>query len=270
MAETTATHEDEYDDDLLAMLVLVWGEGFLSPGGPGAVRSIVGAHDLRGQRVLDIGCGLGGIDVLLARDHGAEVVGVDVEAELVRRAGERVEREGLASQVEIRAVQPGPLPFPDASFDVVFSKDSWIHVEDKRTLFADVFRLLQPGGRLLAGDWMRGPEPFSEHMLRFFELEGLTYHMATLDDAGRLLAEAGFEGIELEDLTDEYRRQAHREYEQMRGPWNGRMSRLLGEDKAAHFVENWRVLTVVLDRGELRPGRLRAYKPAGAPGGSDG
>jgi SAM-dependent methyltransferase len=266
--EEPTAHEDEYDDALLTMLELVWGEGFLSPGGPEAVRSIVGSHDLRDRRLLDIGCGLGGIDTLLARDYGAHVVGVDVEAELVRRARERVARAGLAERVEIVHVGPGPLPFPDASFDVVFSKDSWIHVADKRALFVDIHRLLQPGGLLLAGDWMRGPEPFSSHMARFFELEGLTYHMDTLANAGRLLSEVGFEAIELEDITEDYRRQAHREYEQMRGPWLPRMRELLGADKAAHFVENWRALTVVLDRGELRPGRLRARKTLAPPSGT--
>jgi signal transduction histidine kinase len=63
------------------------------------------------------------------------------------------------------------------------------------------------------------------------------------------------------EMAEEYRAQAHAEYEQMRGPWATRMAELLGDDAAAHFVENWRVLTIVLDRGELRPGRLRARRP---------
>lgn len=256
-------HEDEYGDDLVALLELVWGEGFLSPGGPEAVRAIVGDRDLTDRRVLDIGCGLGGIDVLLAEEYGAEVVGVDVEPELVRRARERVAGQGLAGRVEILQVQPGPLPFADGSFDVVFSKDSWIHVEDKRRLFSEVHRVLRPGGSLLAGDWMCGPEPFSSDMEYFFELEGLTYHMERLDNAGRLLDAVGFTAIELEDITATYRTQAHAEYEQMRGPWLPRMEQILGEQTAAHFVENWHALTVVLDRGELRPGRLRARRPAG-------
>jgi cyclopropane fatty-acyl-phospholipid synthase-like methyltransferase len=261
MAGPTAAHEDEYGDDLIAMLELVWGEGFLSPGGPEAVRAIIADNDLRGLRVLDIGCGLGGIDVLVAREYGAHVVGVDVEAELVRRARERVAREGLSGQVEIDQVVPGPLEYPDGSFDVVFSKDAWIHIEDKRGLFSDAYRVLKQGGKLLAGDWTRGPDPYSPHMEYFFELEGLTYHMDTLESYGKLLAEAGFVDIELEDITEEYRAQAHAEYEQMRGPWATRMAELLGDDAAAHFVENWRVLTIVLDRGELRPGRLRARRP---------
>lgn len=263
----TTPHEDEYDEDLIALLQLVWGEGFLSPGGPDAIRAIVADHDLTDQRVLDIGCGLGGIDVLLAREYGATVVGIDVEADLVRRAREHAAEQALADRVGFVHVVPGPLPFDDADFDVVFSKDSWIHVEDKRGLFAEAYRVLRPGGRLLAGDWMRGPEPFSSHMEYFFELEGLTYHMETLENAGRMIADAGFEAVELEDITDEYREQAHHEYDQMRGPWLPRMRELLGEDKAMHFVENWRALTVVLDRGELRPGRLRARRPAADAGG---
>ena len=255
-------HDDEYGDDLVALLELVWGEGFLSPGGPDAIRAIVGDHDLTDLRLLDIGCGLGGVDVILARDHGAHVVGVDVESELVRRATERVAGAGLADRIEILHVHPGPLPFADGSFDGVFSKDSWIHVEDKRGLFSEVHRVLRPGGALLAGDWMRGPEPFSEHMEYFFVLEGLTYHMETLEQAGRLLESTGFTAIELEDITATYRSQAHAEYEQMCGSWLPRMQQILGEETAAHFVENWRALTVVLDRGELRPGRLRARRPA--------
>ena len=254
------THEDEYDDALIALLELVWGEGFLSPGGPEAVAAIVGDQDLKGRRVLDIGCGLGGIDVLLAREYGASVVGIDVEAGLTRRARARAAAEGLDDRVEILRVEPGPLPFDDGAFDVVFTKDAWIHVEDKPGLFAEVHRVLRPDGLLLAGDWMRGPEPFSEHMERFFALEGLTYHMETLDNTRRLLEEAGFEILAAEDITAEYREQAHREYEQMRGAWNERMVELLGQDTAAHFVENWQALTVVLDRGELRPGRLRARR----------
>ena len=47
----------------------------------------------------------------------------------------------------------------------------------------------------------------------------------------------------------------------MKGPLNIRMRELLGDEKTAYFIENWRMLTVVLDNGELRPGRLRATKP---------
>jgi phosphoethanolamine N-methyltransferase len=117
-------HHDEYDDTLIAMLELIWGEGFLSPGGPEAVREIVKGLDLAGKSVLDIGCGLGGVDMILAREYGAKVIGLDVEQALIDRARDRVARAGLSDQVEARLCQPGPLPFESASIDVVFGSTS--------------------------------------------------------------------------------------------------------------------------------------------------
>ena len=82
----TDAHEDEYDDALVTMLELIWGEGFLSPGGPAAARRIVEGLDLKEKDVLDIGCGIGGADVVLAKDFGCRIVGIDIEGPLIERA----------------------------------------------------------------------------------------------------------------------------------------------------------------------------------------
>lgn len=254
-------HEDEYSDELIALLELVWGKGFLSPGGPEAVAAIVRDVDLRDKKVLDIGCGLGGIELVLARDFGARVTGVDIEKELVRRANELMAREGVGGRVECKLVEPGPLPFPGDSFDVVFGKDSWIHIEDKPAFFAEVYRVLKPGGLLIAGDWMRSDKPYGKDMEYFFEMEGLTYHMDTIENYGAIIRGAGFVDVELEDIADEYRVQAHREYQDMQGRLKQPMIDALGADGQAYYEEDWRSLTVVLDNGELRPGRFWARKP---------
>ena len=57
----------EYDAGMQTLLQLVWGEGFLSPGGPAEGARILEGSDIRGTRVLDIGCGLGAIDLLLVQ-----------------------------------------------------------------------------------------------------------------------------------------------------------------------------------------------------------
>ena len=51
--------ENEYDDQVVARLQLLWGEGFLSPGGAGEVTEMLRGIDLSGKRVLDLGCGIG-------------------------------------------------------------------------------------------------------------------------------------------------------------------------------------------------------------------
>lgn len=78
------THEDEYDDGTVAMLELIWGEGFLTPGGPANVRQIVAGLDLRDKTVLDIGSGVGGVDLILAGEYGAHVIGFEIERALNR------------------------------------------------------------------------------------------------------------------------------------------------------------------------------------------
>ncbi len=146
------SHEDEYTTELTTIYQLIWGDGFLSPGGEEHLAEIVKGLDLTDKLVLDIGCAIGGFDVALAKTYGARVVGLDVEASLVEQGKQRVANAGLSERVDLQVYEPGPLPFPDAIFDVVFGKDSWIHIADKRGFFAEVFRVLKPGGILAAGD----------------------------------------------------------------------------------------------------------------------
>ena len=261
MAEGQAHHE-EYHDAMVDMLELVWGEGFLAPGGAELVKQTVGGFDLSGKRLLDIGCGIGGGDIVLARDLGAKVVGIDLEAPLVERARRYVEAAGLGDRVTFEVVEAGPLDFPDASFDAVYSSGAFTQIEDKADGFAEVRRVLRPGGVFIVYDWMRGPEPYSEDMRYWFKLEGLTYAMETLERHGALLRGAGFEKIELEDDGGWYRNRCREELEELKGPLKPKMLDLLGEEQTAHFIENWRAMLVVLDKRELRPGRYRAVKPA--------
>ncbi len=242
------------------MLELVWGAGFLSPGGPAAVDQIVAGLELAGKLVVDIGSGLGGVDLHLARQHGARVIGMEIAAPLVALAKEKVTAAGLSDRVDLRHCVPGPLALDDASLDVVFSKDSLIHVADKDAAFRDYARVLKPGGWLAMSDWMRGPEPYSKDMEYWFEMEGLTYHMRPLEFYAGALETAGFADIEVVDTSADYRALCAAEYAQMKGPFRDRMAAILGPESRDYFVENWRAMTVVLDRGELRTGRVRARK----------
>jgi phosphoethanolamine N-methyltransferase len=171
----------EYTGDAIAAYELRWGEGFLSPGGAEEVARMLEGADLRGREVLDIGCGIGGADVVLVRDHGAgHVLGIDVERPALDRAAARATAAGLTDRLSFQLVAPGPLPFAEASFDVVFSKDSIIHVADKAALFGEALRVLRPGGGFVVSDWFRGSTRFSEEMTAYVETGHLTFNMVTV------------------------------------------------------------------------------------------
>jgi SAM-dependent methyltransferase len=256
-----AADQEEYDDRMLTMLQLIWGEGFLSPGGPQAVREIVSGIPLDGRKVLDIGCGLGGLDQVLAGLGDCHVTGIDVAQPLVARAQKRIRAAGQERRIEFRAYEPGPLPFADSSFDLVFGKDSWLHVEQKDFFFAEIYRVLKPGGRLAAGDWMKSAGAYSPDMFYFFKMEELTYFLVTLPEYEEIIRRAGFTDIRTQDITDANREEGHREYQRLKGPLYDAMTAQLGAESRDHFIEDWRSLTVVLDKGELRPARFWARKP---------
>ena len=260
MSEPTG-HEDEYHDALVDMLELIWGRGFMIPDGPRNVRRTVAGLDIRGKAVLDIGSGLGGPALLMAGEMGARVTGIDLEEPLVARARSYAAEAGLDDRIEFRQVEAGPLPFKDGAFAVVYSSGAFTQVEDKAGMFAEVFRVLEPGGVFACYDWMKGDGPYSDDMHYWFKMEGLTFAMETLEAHGRILRDAGFAHIELEDDGQAYRELCRREYEQMQGPLSARMIEMLGREAQEHFLENWRAMLVVLDKGELRPGFYRGRTP---------
>ncbi len=260
----TDTHEPEYTDKLITFLETLWGEGYLSPGGADEVRAVVDGFDLTGRNVLDIGCGSGGITLSLAADHGAaKVVGLDVEAPVLAKARERATARGLADQVEFVQVEPGPFPFPDASFDIVFSKDAMIHIADKEALFADIMRILKPGGWLLASDWLiaHDNEP-SPEMKHYIDLEGLSFGMASPDRYRRALEAAGFTDVDLRNRNPWYVDVARSELATLEGDLYERAVAAAGTDTVDHNIRTWRAMLTVLETGEHCPHHLRGRKPA--------
>lgn len=231
----------------------VWGPGFMSPGGPAEVGRILGGADLTGLTVLDVGCGLGGPGMSLVVNHGASrVVGADVQPSLLELARERALTAGLTARLSYAALEPGePLPFDDDTFDVVFSKDALIHVADKAMMCSEMLRVARPGGRLLVSDWLRGDgAELDQAVETFVAAAGHDFTMISLTQFERLLREAGFTSIETEDRRDWYLDEARVEREHL----------------PAQEREFWEVLVATLDAGALRPGHVRARKPApGSP-----
>ncbi len=254
--------EEHYPPRMIAMLEAVWGEGFLSPGGPMEVARVLEGHDIRGKAVLDIGCGAGGIDVALVQTHGAGyVTGIDVEDSVITHARELVASKGLTDRIGLVKVAPGPLPFPPGTFDVVFSKDSIVHIPDKHALLAEVARVLKPGGWFLASDWLIGVETISSRMADYIAAEGLDFGMATPARYGAAMAAQGFHEIRITSRNAWYRDEARREVARMKGELGAKAAAVVGQDFVDQNIGIWDRMIPVLDSGEHCPTHLAGQKP---------
>ena len=252
-----------YHEQMIGILERVWGDGWLSPGGPAEVSRLLEGMDLAGKCVLDIGCGAGGVDALLVGTHGATyVTGIDVEDTVLAHARAQVAKAGLSAQIGILKVVPGPLPFPPQTFDIVFSKDSIVHIPDKHALMRDVFRVLGPGGWFVASDWLIGHdhEP-SQEMKAYITSEGLDFGMASPMRYADAMRSAGFERVETRSRNAWYRERAREELMLLKGPLYAEAAKKLGHNFVDHNIEIWSNMLPVLETGEHCPTHLRAWKP---------
>lgn len=255
-------HKDVYPDDMIGMLETLWGEGFLSPGGPKEVARILEGHSLKGACLLDIGCGSGGVDIALVENHHvAKVTGIDVEEGVLAHARDLVQKRSLNGRIELVKVEPGRLPFPDENFDAVFSKDSIIHIQDKHALMSEAFRVLKPDGHFLASDWLRGTEEQSPAMSEYIAAEGLGFEMASPTRYRDAMDKAGFVDIRIVSRNEWYRNQARTELARLRGPVGRDVAAVFGQKIIDDNIRIWELMIVALDSGELCPSHLFARKP---------
>lgn len=108
-----------------------------------------------GERVLDVGCGVGAPALRLSRITGAQVLGISVSRRQVARATEAAEAEGAADRVSFAHADATALPFEPESFDAVLALESMIHMPDRGQVLAQIARVLRPGGRLVLTDFFQ-------------------------------------------------------------------------------------------------------------------
>ena len=106
-----------------------------------------------GKRVADVGCGVGGPMMEIARTTGASIVGLNVNAYQIASGRRRVAKAGLAGLCSFQLADFMQVPLPDGHFDALFSFEAICHAPDTIAAFRELHRLLRPGGALAVVDW---------------------------------------------------------------------------------------------------------------------
>jgi ubiquinone/menaquinone biosynthesis C-methylase UbiE len=143
------------------------------------------------KRLLDVGSGVGGTSRCLAREFGCHVTGIDLTDEYCRTAAMLSGLIGLTSLVDYRQGDATRLPFPDASFDIVWSEHAAMNIPNKPKLYAEMHRVLKPGGTLAIYDVLAGPVAPVHFPVPWARTPDASF-LATPDELRGLLEAAGF------------------------------------------------------------------------------
>ena len=261
--------ENRYDERNIDTLERVYGEGYLSAGGDDEVARIVSDVGVRDQRVLDVGCGLGGAAVALVRDHGADhVQGVDVDAAVLARARALVNRRGVADKISLLRTEVGPLPFDDASFGIVYATAVTCHIQELDSFFRDIRRVLSPGGILVGNEWFKAADnpAFStwDDLLRG---RGLNFYFVTRETFVAALRTAGFQSPAIVDRTQAFTRLAQRALWRVDNELRQELLSSTGDEGYRAFRDWTSVRHRALSDGGMYQGHFRAENRDNIRGG---
>lgn len=153
------------------------------------------------MHVLDVGSGVGGPSRYIAQEIGCRVTGIDLTEEYCRAAQMLALRVGLSDLVTYQQGDACALPFPDASFNVVWTQHTAINISDKTTLYQEMFRVLKTGGTLAIYDILAGPVcPI--HFPVPWASQPEDSHLVTAEELRPLLEKSGFTIESWKDTTD--------------------------------------------------------------------
>lgn len=195
--------DERYTTNEIKRYEAIYGRDFISPGGKATAKAfLVHATLDASATVLDVGCGVGGSAFYMADTFGCHVDGIDLAPEGIRIARARAVELGLDSLLTFTQGDCLEVETPRPAYDLVYSRDTFLHIHDKPKLFAKLRDHLKPTGMLLFTDYVRGEAAPSEEFAAYVAQHG--YALETLGSYQAVLAQAGLIVTRAEDLTQAF------------------------------------------------------------------
>lgn len=203
-----------------------------------------------GTRVLDIGAGYGGAARYLAREHGVHVTCLNLSDKENERNRALSAKQGLADRVEIVHGSFEDIPFPDASFDIVWSQDAILHSGARERVIGEVARVLNPGGHFIFTDPMQADDADDAAALKPI------YERIHLPDLGSIgfyretARKTGLEEVEIVELTPQLRNHYNRVREVLKSE-RDRLKDKISEDYIDRMIAGLKHWVDGADAGQL-------------------
>ena len=181
----------------------IFGKTYVSTGGQETTDRFCREYlDLKEDaKILDVGCGIGGSAFHFARRYGALVNGVDLSKNMIDIAQDyRAKMEPrVKHRVQFHVEDATTMDYPENFYDVVYSRDTILHIADKEALFKLFFKTLKPGGVLFITDYCRGDQEHGQAFQEYVKQRG--YNLLTVKEYGKTVEKAGFGDVKALDLT---------------------------------------------------------------------
>lgn len=168
--------------------------------GAAVSRELAGSIDLKGAKVLDVGCGLGGPCRMLADEFDCNCTGIDLSAEYIRTATQLSKLVGLSDRTTFVQGNATDLPFEENTFDVVWTQHVQMNVPNKDKFYSEIFRVLKPGGFFLFYDIFKNGEGEIGYPMPWASNENQSFLFKT-EEMDRIVNELGFSKVHSQNQT---------------------------------------------------------------------
>lgn len=163
---------------------------------------LAAAIDIRGAKVLDVGCGIGGPCRMLADEYGCEVTGIDLSEEYIRTATKLSELVGLATKTTFICGNATNLPFADNTFDIVWTQHVQMNINDKQKFYTEIHRVLAEQGLFLYYDIFKSGDGNINYPVPWANEAAISF-LSAKHEVENILSELDFQQLKLKDQTDE-------------------------------------------------------------------